>query len=104
MRPLLKNPLLEMALYLGSRGKPVFPVKGKQQPLTPHGFKNATANPKIIRGWWRWKPEANIAMPTGAASGLVVLDVDPRNGGDAALAELVAKYGPHPMTAKVESG
>src|SRR5699024_7505567 len=27
-------------------------------------------------GWWRSRPTANIGIPTGAVSGLVVIDVD----------------------------
>ena len=43
-----------------------------------------------VRAWWlRW-PDANIAIITGAVSELVVLDVDPRHGGDEALRDLGA--------------
>lgn len=39
-------------------------------------------------------PGANIGIKTGLASGIWALDVDPKNGGDVALAELEAEHGP----------
>ena len=44
-------------------------------------------------------------MPTsGIISGLVVLDIDPKNGGDANLEELELRHGPLPDTWKVATG
>src|SRR5262249_6866135 len=37
--------------------------------------------PNVIREWWQRHPNANVGIATGAASGLVVLDVDPDHGG-----------------------
>ena len=60
----------------------VFPLKPQSKiPLTPHGFKDATRNADQIIQWWTQYPDANIAIVTGAESGLFALDVDPRNGG-----------------------
>ena len=50
-------------------------------PLVPHGLRNATTDLDQVRDWWGQYPEANIGMPTGAWSGVVVLDVDPETGG-----------------------
>lgn len=62
---------------IASAGVPVFPcVPGKKNPIVPSGFKLATDNLRQVDGWWRWQPRANIGIPTGAASGLVVIDVD----------------------------
>lgn len=56
------------------------------------------ANPTDIEFWWdRW-PEANVGIVTGWVSALVVLDIDPRNGGDATLSALEAAHGPLPTT------
>jgi hypothetical protein len=93
------------ALEYATLGLPVFPCKPRgKEPLTQHGFKDATTDPDKIRDWWRQWPDANIGLPTGAISGLFVLDVDPRNGGDKSLDELTAKYGPLPVTAEQTTG
>lgn len=74
----------EAAMALASAGVPVFPVAeyGKQ-PLTRHGFHDATTSLAQVRSWWTAVPRANAGMPTGAVSGVVVVDVDvhgPVNG------------------------
>jgi hypothetical protein len=47
-----------------------------------NGLLNATNDESIIKTWWgRW-PKANIAIVTGAASGIVVLDIDAQEGWD----------------------
>ena len=59
-------------------------------------MNDASADPEIVRQWWgRW-PDANIAIATGAESGLVVLDVDVTDDkrGDRTLVELVRDRGP----------
>ncbi len=86
--------LLESALDLAARGFPVFPlrVRGKK-PLTEHGFKDATTDPTQIRAWWTKWPDANIGMPTGAVSGIDVLDVDAKTGGRKTIADLEAEHG-----------
>lgn len=71
------------AATLARAGIPVFPcVRGRKEPLTVHGFHNATTDLEQVRRWWRRLPDANIGIPTGAASGLVVVDVDVHRGGD----------------------
>lgn len=74
----------EAARVFAASGVPVFPVTaGGKQPLTRHGFHDATTDLDRVRAWWSAAPAANIGMPTGAASGLVVVDVDvhgPANG------------------------
>ena len=74
---------LKWALWYAEQGFPVFPCQpGDKKPLTPHGFKDATTDPKQIRQWWTQRPDANIGIPTGTASGLMVIDIDPRHGGE----------------------
>ncbi len=56
---------------------PIFPcVPGKKKPLTKNGFRDAIKDPDQIRKWWGKTPDANIAMPTGKASGYFVVDLD----------------------------
>jgi hypothetical protein len=69
--------LLAAALAYARRGLPVFPCKpGGKAPITPGGFLDATLDEALIRAWWAGSPNANVAVPTGRRSGLLVLDAD----------------------------
>lgn len=73
-----RSPRLTLAARsLAAAGVPVFPcvVEGKR-PLTRRGFLDACSDPEQVAAWWSRTPEANIGIPTGAASGVVVVDVD----------------------------
>ena len=65
------------ARTLAAAGVPVFPcvVEGKR-PLTRRGFLDVSSDPEQIAAWWSRTPHANIGIPTGAPSGVVVVDVD----------------------------
>jgi len=75
-----------------------------KHPRTRHGFKDASTDRTRIAEWWRKWPKANIGVPTGAASGWLVLDIDPRNGGDASLEKLLVKHGQFTDTAQQVTG
>ncbi|MFZ0914499.1 MAG: bifunctional DNA primase/polymerase [Candidatus Korobacteraceae bacterium] len=95
---------LHWALRYARMGLPVFPCKpGGKEPLTPHAFKDATTNLQQIRKWWRLWPEANIGLATGSPSGLMALDLDPRNGGETSWRDLRAGR-TIPKTAKQGTG
>lgn len=96
--------ILTPALDYACRGIPVFPVRADKTPLTPRGFKDATTDEETIRRWWRKHPDAGIGVPTGAASGWLAIDSDPRHGGDASLCELIEKYGDFPATRVARTG
>ena len=64
-----------------------------KHPRTKNGLRDATTDVQEIQNWWSQWPNANIGVRTGAQSGIVVIDIDPRHGGDDALAELEARYG-----------
>lgn len=63
------------------------------QKLVPNGQKNSTCDPATIKEWWTAYPNANIAIHL-APSGLVAIDLDPRNGGLQTMDDLEAKHGP----------
>ena len=56
------------------------PGAGGKEPLTVHGFKDATADPEAIRRWWNRWPGANLGVATGTP-GPDVLDIDVRADG-----------------------
>ena len=64
----------------------------------------ATADEGKINTWWRTWPHANIGVLTGPPSGLVVLDVDPRHGGDESIQKLIEEHGQLPWCPAVETG
>ena len=92
--------LASAAHRLVMRGVAVFPLApGAKVPLAgSHGHLEASSDPDTCRARWAEAPRANIGGATGSRSDFWVLDVDPRHGGDAALAELEAEHGPLPCT------
>lgn len=75
-----------------------------KHPRTARGHIDATTNEQQIRQWWRQWPDANVGIRTGAASGLLVLDIDPRNGGDETLEKYIEDNGPLPKSPSVKTG
>jgi hypothetical protein len=70
------------ALGYAERGIAVFPLRpGLKTPIYPGGFHRATTDLRQVHAWWRRDPGANIGIACGAA--LVVIDEDPRHGGNA---------------------
>jgi len=61
--------------------------------IIEHGIKDATTDETTIRRWWAKWPKANIGIATGRQSGIVVIDIDPRHGGDEIWRGLQQKYG-----------
>ena len=104
------TPTLEAALEYAAHGWPVFVLGPSKRPLaccasctdhrgdveqmeacdclTCHSFYAATTEAKRIIAMTRSHPRGNLAVRTGRASGLVVVDVDPRSGGLDTLADL----------------
>jgi hypothetical protein len=82
-----QSSLTTAALELAAEGLPVFPCNSDKKPIVEGGFKSATQDPGVIREMFARGGAALIGIPTGPASGHVVIDVDPRHGGDAWLRE-----------------
>ena len=110
--------LLTQAIRYAERGWSVFPVHsavdGKcscgrvcgrpaKHPRTSNGWKDATNDRERIKRWWNDWPEANIGIACGP-SRIIVIDVDPRNGGDESLSELEVAHGPLPRTLTALTG
>jgi len=69
--------LAAAARSLAAAGVPLFPCEaGGKRPLTRRGFLDASSDPGQVAAWWSRTADANIGLPTGAASGVVVVDVD----------------------------
>lgn len=110
--------ILEEALRLAGLGYPVFPCHAMQDgrctcgkadcnspgkhPRTRHGLKDATTDPARIHEW-DWTA-ANLAVVTGAVSGFIAIDVDPRHDGDRTLERLLQTHGPLPDTVTQATG
>jgi putative DNA primase/helicase len=113
----------EAALMWAARGVPVMPLytpneKGicdcrdgakckspGKHPRTYTGLKEATTDAQKILKWFRQKPDANVGGTTGEASGLLVMDIDPKSGGDLSLTDLIEAYGDEWLdTLKVRTG
>lgn len=75
---------LEQALAFLTRGFSVIPLwpKSKKAQHEWTEFQKRRATPAEVEAWWAETPDANIGIITGAISGIVVADVDPRHGGD----------------------
>lgn len=104
----LQNPMLEAALQYRKLGWSLFPVnwvsfndgiaicscqngakcnnKGKHPIVTlvEKGLSESTNDVEKIVSWWSEYPKANIGLNC-QRSGIVVVDIDPRNGGDTDL-------------------
>ena len=116
--------LLEGALALARRGLKVFPLHtalplddgrfvcscGRLRCDSPAkhpsrlvrgGFHGASLLEDVICQWWQGAPAANVGLVTGD---VIVLDVDPRKGGDGSLEDLEGRHGELPQTWRVLTG
>jgi hypothetical protein len=85
----------------------VFPLRGKLPAVSRdeggHGFLDATTDPEQIAQWWLHSPDANVGIRPPA--GVVVVDVDPRDGGDVNLVRWLRDHGRElPPTLTVHTG
>ncbi len=74
-----------------------------KHPRIPAWQNQATTDVATIRRWWKTWPHANIGVVAGK-SGLVVLDIDPKHGGDESLESLIAEHGALPDTREQVTG
>ena len=79
------------------------PHAGKH-PRTRNGLKDATTNSTKAWRWWLDWPDSNVGVRTGAESGLVVIDVDPRHGGRDGLCAAQERLGGLPAGPAASTG
>lgn len=77
-----------LALRLAAAGKPVFPCRPDKAPLVTQGFHSASTDSGQIERWWKAHPGALVGLPTGATSGLAVLDLDRHRDGQDGIEEI----------------
>lgn len=99
MKPMPEHTLatpLAYALAYAKCGWHVLPIEPKAKVplgrLVPRGLHDASTDAETIRKWWTASPEANVGIAL-APSGLVAIDVDPRNGGTESFEQLQAAHG-----------
>jgi putative DNA primase/helicase len=64
----------------------------------------ASKDPAQVAKWWDIWPEANVGILAGADSGIVVLDVDPRNEGDISITTWIEEHGMWDETLEANTG
>ncbi len=96
----------EAALAYLARGWSVLPLRvaAKLPLLRWEIFQTQRASAAEVERWFARWPDANLGIVTGAISGLVVLDVDPKHGGDESFAKLEARHGTVPRTVESLTG
>lgn len=78
-------------------------VPGTKDPFKgSHGYLDATTDAAQVNRWWAQHPDANIGIRPPA--GVIVLDVDPRHGGDTELARMARFRGQLPDTWTAHTG
>ena len=60
-------------------------------------LKDATVDPAVIRRWWQQEFDLNVAVATGEASEIFVVDIDGADG-EAALRQIEERNGALPPT------
>lgn len=73
-----------------------------KHPRTARGCLDASTDAAQIRAWWERWSDANVGIATGA--GLVVIDIDPRSGGDDSIVDLRRSLGALPDTVEALTG
>ena len=85
---------LEAALTYASWGWHVLPlIPNDKRPASAHGVHDATTDLDKIRAWWAQNPNYNIGIAAGEKSGIVVFDIDPRNGGSDSWDDFTSEHG-----------
>lgn len=91
----------EYAIQYATHGYEVFPLRPDKTPATIHGCLDATSNLAVVIGWWQHREHPiGIRIPAD----MIVVDVDPRNGGEPNWRKLTGRFGTLPETQTAYSG
>ena len=97
--------LHDAALEYAENGWFVLPLKPRTKEPRFRGWPSkATNDPEQVHKWWLKEPSANIGILAGCKSGFFALDVDPKNGGDVSLSQLLNCENQLPETASQRTG
>jgi len=98
------TPLGQAAIALGAKRLRVFPCKWRgKEPAIKDNLRCAAIDPLIIEKWWGAEGRWNVAIATGRASGVWVLDIDGEEG-EQTLVRLIAEHEGLPPTIEVSTG
>lgn len=77
-----ENTLLDAALWHAEQGYSVIPIqpRGKKPLIEWKQYQQQRATATEIERWWTRWPTASIGIVTGAISGIIVLDIDGKQG------------------------
>lgn len=105
---------LDHALQYAGLGWRVAPIPAGQKYPGRNDWQEVASNdPAIIGPWWSmpgmWRhgdkmDSYGVCVVTGIESGIFVLDIDPRHGGDDTLADLEHEHGALPDTVECLTG
>ena len=106
MNPPQQNPIAQAAAAYLAHGWSVLPLKhrDKRPAIQWETLQHRRADAAAAAQWFKRWPDANIGIVTGEISNLIVLDVDPKHGGDDSLAELEHRHEPLPDTVEAQTG
>ena len=106
IRSLPQAPIVQAAARYLARGWSVLPLRhGEKRPLIRwEMLQQARADAPTLAQWFARWPNANVGIVTGEISNLIVLDVDPKHGGDHSLAELESRFEMLPETVEAHTG
>lgn len=99
------RPILQAGARVCSCGKLhcASPAKHPVGRLVPRGALHAMKDTRQVTEWFAGTRH-NIGIATGEVSNLIVLDIDPRHGGDATLACFERLQGKLPPTVRFKTG
>lgn len=99
------NAVSSAAADYAARGFPVLPLKpGSKHPATRHGKNDASTDAGQVASWFPTDTNRNVGIVTGEQSRLIVVDIDPRNGGEAGFERLERTYRKLPDTKCAKTG